>query len=100
MRGRLRNVLPLEDHSPGIGWEVPANQIEKSGFSSTVGPDDGVQVALLHLQADPVHCHEPAEGFSQSFCLKNHLCVPTQCYRAPLRGAVSTSRPVTAVATC
>ena len=58
----LRDVGALERDPAGVGVVEPADHVEQRGLARPVGPDDGEDLALAHVEAHAVDRLHAAEG--------------------------------------
>ena len=50
---QFEQVLPIDDQLPGGRRVQPAEQVEQRAFARAARPDDGDELAFLHLEVDP-----------------------------------------------
>ena len=61
MRFESCNVFSIEKNLAPVGCEGARNQVEKGGFTCSVGPDQAGDHAGLDLQADSINGMNSAE---------------------------------------
>ena len=61
---------PAKRTVPRIGREHAGELADQRGFAGAVRPDDGVQLALLHVERDVVGGENAAEALGQAFDLR------------------------------
>ena len=55
------DVLPFEDQFSFLRPVKSIDTIENTGFSCTIGPNDGKHLPLSHLEADPWESRDATE---------------------------------------
>ena len=78
-----RNVLPLEDHLPGVGFVVADNAVKQGPLPGAVRTDQSDDLSPIDLERNPVIGHQAAEVFgeidyvekSQGFSLSKKVSV-------------------------
>jgi hypothetical protein len=78
-RRQAGDVLAREADVPRVGPQVARELADERGLACAVRPDDGVRLALAHLEAHAVGGGKRAEGLAQFERLEDrvrHLCRP------------------------
>ena len=65
MNGFSHKVQTLVKHLAVGRFQVTTQKVKESGFSGTIGPDDGVQCSGLDLYTDIVHRSQAAKVLAQ-----------------------------------
>ena len=71
VRRQAVDAPALEPDLPLLGPGEPRKRVEECRLARTVGPDDGVDAALLHREAQPVDRGEAAESLHDVFRLED-----------------------------
>ena len=59
---RAGEPLAVEADAAAVRMREASDQLEERGLTGAVGPDEPEDLALVHLQADAVHCLDAAVG--------------------------------------
>ena len=72
--GRQRgDVAAAEANAAGVGRELADELADQRGLAGAVRPDDGVQLALRHVERDGIGGDHAAEAFAQALDLQERV---------------------------
>ena len=71
VRSAAGDALAAEADAAGTRGQEGGDQLEEGGFSRPVRPDDGEDLAFLHMEGDAIHGGEPTEAFGDVINFEN-----------------------------
>src|SRR5512138_2273872 len=80
VRGQVRDVDALEHDAPAVRRELAGELRHQRRLAGAIGADQGMHLALPHLQVDAITRHDAAEALAQALHVEQR---PSGGHRAP-----------------